>query len=184
MRDYAGKCRKMRERPTRGFPFQMAENAGKFRHLHREAMQIITNRREIVKMVTMREWDRKQTARRYAEYLRMKLLYTGHAETNFLAFDYDKCQKTVTIRTALESVTVTCEKFRKIQWKLYMLDAAENLPLLCDNRERKSVGWNRVLPKYGPKEQTLAEKYAERLRQDKWDVRRNGDPCNWRLASY
>ena len=135
-------------------------------------------------MVTMKQWDRRETRKRHAENLRMRLLYAGHAETNFLQFLYDKQAKTVTVRSACGSFTVTCEKWRKIQWSVYMLDAAEKLPLLFDNLERKSVGWNNVLPEYGEHKPTMAEKYAERLRQDRWDIRRNGDPCAWRLASY
>ena len=134
-------------------------------------------------MVTMKQWERAETRKRHAENLRMRLLYTGHAETNFLQFLYNQKAKTVTVRSSKGSFTVTCEKFRKIQWALYMLDVPENLPLLFDNAERRSASWNGVRPQYGPREPTMAEKYAERLRQDRWNIRRNGDPCNWKLAN-
>lgn len=107
-----------------------------------------------------------------------------YAETHFLQFIYNKAEKTVMVRSAKAEFVLTRAEFKAHMWQLFMVEIPENLPFLFGKLERKSFERTNTLPDYGPHTPTRAEAYADRLRQEKWDIRKNGDPSCWRLASY
>ena len=129
---------------------------------------------------TVREWEREQTAKRYAEYVKLKLVRTGKAQTATQKISYSEATGWVTVIAENMQITLTMAQFLKHIAEI--LEAGKNLSLIHGlDRETHAVRYAGVLPDYGPKRETYAEKYAERLRKDRWDVRKNGDPCNWRL---
>lgn len=128
---------------------------------------------------TMKQWEREQTAKRYAEMVRLRLVRTGKAETATQKITYSESTGWVQVCADGISVTLTMAQFLKHSAEI--LEAGKNLPLLRGLIPETVVRNYKTLPDYGPKRETYAEKYAERLRKDRWDVRKNGDPCNWRL---
>ena len=132
--------------------------------------------------MTMRQWEKAQMRKRYAENLRLQLFHTGKCSTHFLRFEYDKTAGAVVITSAVRIITLPIAEFLPVMMELFMAEVAENLPLLNPEMRRETVvrAYAGVLPEYGKPEKTMAEVYAERLRNDRWNVRKNGDPCDWR----
>lgn len=129
---------------------------------------------------SLSQWDREQTAKRYAEYVKLKLVRTGKAQTATQKISYSDATGWVMVIAENMSITLTMAQFLKHIAEI--LEAGKNLQLLEPYAvQTYTVQYAGVLPDYGPKKETYAEKYAERLKRDRWDVRKNGDPSNWRL---
>lgn len=125
------------------------------------------------------QWEREQTAKRYAEYLKLKLVRTGKAQTATQKITYSESTGWVRVCADGMSITLTMAQFMKHSAEI--LEAGRNLPLLRGLIPETAVRNYHTLPEYGPKQETYAEKYAKRLREDRWNIRKNGDPCNWRM---
>lgn len=125
------------------------------------------------------QWEREQSAKRYAEFVKLKVVRTGKAETATQKITYSQATGWVTV--SAESMTITLTMGQFLKHIAEILEAGRNLALLRGLAPETVVRNYKTLPDYGPKQETYAEKYAERLRRDRWDVRKNGDPSNWRL---
>ena len=131
---------------------------------------------------TFAQWEKEQMRKRYAENLKLKLFLTGKCNTHFLRFVYRKGAETVTISSAENSIRLPMAQFMEFMTEFFMAEIPAELPLLNPQLRRETVvrAYAGVLPEYGKPEKTMAEVYAERLRNDRWNVRKNGDPCDWR----
>ena len=49
--------------------------------------------------MTMRQWEKAQMRKRYAEYMRLQLFHTGKCRTHYLEFTYMASAESVTIRS-------------------------------------------------------------------------------------
>lgn len=128
-----------------------------------------------------RKWEKKQGEKSYVEFQKLRLMQTGRLKTATMLIQSQKSGKTAVITVAAGSFEVSLQKVLDHMQEL--LEIGRNLPLI-QNVEKVSVSVSYAgnLPKYGIREKTPEEKYAERLKQDKWDVRRLGDPTEWRLV--
>lgn len=122
-----------------------------------------------------RNWDRKQTADRYVEYQRLRLLTTGKLETVSMRIVSTKNGDAYII-TAVTTIKTTLQKVADHMAEI--LEFGRMMPLMAANLPHpSSVSYSGNLPDYyDPKrEPSMAEKYAERLRADRWDTRK-GEP--------
>ena len=125
-----------------------------------------------------RKWEKKQTARSYVEYQKLRFTQCGKLETQTLRIISRKNGEAYIV-TAAGNIKTTVQAV--LDHMAEILEASRNLPLLV-GVERVSVSYSGSLPEYGKRNATRAEEYAERLREDHWDVRRLGDPSEWRLV--
>lgn len=129
-----------------------------------------------------RNWDLKQTAIRHIEYQKLRFEQTGKLVTQSMRIISRKNGDAYII-TAVATIKTTAKAVSEHMAEI--LEFGRTMPLMAENLPHgSSVSYSGVLPDYGPKVQTMAEKYAERLREDRWDVRRLGEPQEWRTASY
>lgn len=120
-----------------------------------------------------RSWDRKQTADRYVEYSRLRLSQTGRLTTPSMIV-VARPNGTAYIVTAVTKLKTT--KQAVLDHMAEILDFGRMMPLMAENLPHpSSVSYGGNLPDYGPKVLSMAEKYAERLRADRWDTRK-GEP--------
>ena len=139
--------------------------------------------REIQGCRSWKKWQNAQMRKSYAENLRVQFINTGKCRTHYMEFSYAENSETVTIRSAVNTITMHIAEFLPIMMELFTAKVPANMPLLEPVVVRKTVVRKaHTLPDYGPHEETTAEKYAERLRKDRWNVGRNGDPAEWRLV--
>lgn len=139
--------------------------------------------REIQGCRSWKKWQNIQMRKSYAENLKVQFVNTGKCSTHYMEFTYAENTESVTIRSAVNTITMRIAEFLPIMMELFMAEVSANMPLLEPVFPRKTVVRHpHTLPDYGPHVQTMAEKYAERLRSDRWDVRRNEDPAEWRLV--
>lgn len=137
--------------------------------------------REIQGCRSWRKWQRAQMRKSYAENLKVQFMQTGKCRTHYLSFEYSTTSGRVRVSSAENSILLPIAEFLENMMELFMAEMPDTMPLLEPEVARKTVVRNaHTLPDYGQKPKTRAEEYAERLRRDRWDVRRNGDPCDWR----
>ena len=128
-----------------------------------------------------RKWEKKQGEKSYVEFQKLRLMQTGKLQTATMLIQSQKSGKTAVLTTAAGSFEVSLQKVLDHMQEL--LEIGRNLPLIRQaEKVSVSVSYAGNLPKYGIQEKTAGEKYAERLREDRWDVRRLGDPTEWRLV--
>jgi hypothetical protein len=126
-----------------------------------------------------RKWEKKQTAKSYVEYQRLRLMQTGKLQTATMRIQLQKSGKTAVIVTMAGNLEVPAQNV--LDNLAALLEIGRSLPIMCE-AEKSSFSYSGNLPAYGIPEKSNAEKYAERLREDKWDVRKFGDPSEWRLV--
>lgn len=125
-----------------------------------------------------RKWEKKQTAKSYVEYQKLRFAQCGKLQTQTLRIISRK-NGDAYIVTASGNIKTTVQAV--LNHMAEILEFGRKMPLL-ENVQRVSVSYSGNLPEYGQHEKSRAEEYAERLREDRWDVRRLGDPSDWRLV--
>ena len=124
-----------------------------------------------------RKWEKNATARSYVEYQKLRFTQCGKLQTQTLHIISRK-NGDAYIVTSVKTIKTTAQAV--LDHMAEILEFGRNMPLLM-NVPRVSVSYAGSLPNYGKAMPTRAEEYAQRLREDRWDVRRNGDPSDWRL---
>lgn len=124
-----------------------------------------------------RKWEKKQAEKSYVEYQKLRFVQCGKLQTQTMRIVAKG--KDAYIITAVKTIKTTAQAV--LDHMAEILEFGRNMPLMV-NIPRVSVSHAGSLPEYGQHVQTRAEEYAERLKEDRWDVRRNGDPSEWRLA--
>ena len=129
---------------------------------------------------SVKRWDRKRDKENYVQYQKLRFAQTGKLETASLRIESQKSGKALII-TAVQTIETTAENV--LTHMAEILEIGRGLPLLKGIAQTTHVvQYAGNLPDYRQKNPTRAEEYAERLRKDRWDVRRNGDPSEWRLT--
>lgn len=129
-----------------------------------------------------KKWEKKQGEKSYTQYQKLRLSQTGKLETQTIRIiQSQKIPETVVVITAIQKFRAPMQAV--LDHMAEILEFSRSLPLLENAANtRQSFVINGGLPAYGIPEKTGAEKYAERLREDRWDVRRLGDPSEWRFV--
>ena len=124
-----------------------------------------------------KRWEKKQTQKSYVEYQKLRFSQCGKLQTQTLRIisrgnDAYIITSVKTIKTTVQAV---------LDHMADILEFGRNMPLLV-GLPKTSASYNDSLPEYGPHSTTRTEEYAQRLKEDRWDVRRLGDPSEWRLV--
>lgn len=114
-----------------------------------------------------RKWDKKQTENSYVEYQRLRFTQCGKLQTQTLRIV--RKNGDAYIITAVKTIKTTAQAV--VDHMAEILEFGRSMPLLV-SVPRVSVSYAGSLPEYGQHVPTRAEEYAERLREDRWDVRR------------
>ena len=125
-----------------------------------------------------RKWEKKATAKSYVDYQKLRFAQCGKVQTQTLRIISRKNGDAYII-TAVKTIKTTVQNV--VDHMAEILEFGRGMPLIV-NVPRASVSYAGSLPSYGTPTTTRAEEYAQRLREDRWDVRRNGDPSEWRLV--
>ena len=129
-----------------------------------------------------KKWDRAKTSADFIEYQALKLRQTGRLITQSMTI-LTNSDGSATVITAITVIKTTAQAVLKNLAKL--LELGRSLPLMptnCDNN-KKSIEYTTLPDYHNPnKEPSTVEIYAQRLRDDRWDVRRLGEPQEWRLV--
>lgn len=126
-----------------------------------------------------KKWEKKQTAQSYVQYQRLRFEQTGRLQTATMLIKTRKSGKTAVIFTMAGKLEVPVQNV--LDHMAEILETARTLPIMS-GIAKTTVVRSGNLPEYGIAEKSNAEKYADRLREDRWDVRRLGDPSEWRLV--
>lgn len=114
-----------------------------------------------------KKWEKKQTQKSYIEYQRMRFSMCGklRTQTLYIVSKGNNAYIITSIKTIKTSVQAVLDHMGEI------LEFGRSMPLMV-NVPKVSASFNDSLPSYGEHVQTRAEEYAERLKADKWDVRK------------
>lgn len=127
-----------------------------------------------------KKWERKKSMESYVEFQKLKFSHTGKLETATMVIQLQKSGKTAIVKTVAGCFEVSAQNVMENMAEI--LEIGRSLPLMREIPQVTVEIKKHNLPDYGIREKTPEEKYAERLRQDRWDVRRFGDPSEWRLV--
>lgn len=118
--------------------------------------------------------------RSYVEYQKLRFTQCGKLQTQTLRIISRKNGDAYII-TTVQTIKTTAQSV--LDHMAEILEFGRQMPLMV-NVERVShvETYAGSLPEYGKHEPSRAEEYAERLRADRWDVRRLGDPSEWRVV--
>lgn len=128
-----------------------------------------------------RKWEKRKSQQSYVEFQKLKFSHTGKLQTETMRIEEILSGK-IRFTTSAGSVVFDTEKENILEHMAEILEFGRSLPLMRETQQVSIERWCHTLPDYGIREKTRTEEYAERLRQDRWDVRRLGDPSEWRLV--
>lgn len=114
-----------------------------------------------------RKWERGQTEKSYVEYQKLRFTQCGKLQTQTLRIV--RKNGDAYIITAVKTIKTTAQAV--VDHMAEILEFGRSMPLLV-NIPKASIEYAGSLPEYGQHVQTRAEAYAERLKADRWDVRR------------
>ena len=131
---------------------------------------------------SFKSWDRRKTKADHVEYQRMRFIHCGKLETQTMRIISQKNGDAYII-TATRTIKTTVQAV--VDHMAEILELGRSLPIM---QKAETKSWSKQyagnLPDcpQKPHEETTVEKYAERLKADRWDVRRLGEPQEWRLV--
>lgn len=128
-----------------------------------------------------RKWEKKKSLQSYAEFQKLKFSHTGKLQTPTMLIEVTQSGK-IRFSSSTGCVILDTTKENILEHMAEILDFGRSLPIMQQVQRTTVEIRTKTLPDYGIREKTPEEKYAERLRQDRWDVRKYGDPSNWRLV--
>ena len=129
-----------------------------------------------------RKWDRGRDRDNYTQFQRLRFIRCGRLETQTLRIVSQK-NGAAYIITATATIKTTAQAV--VDHMAEILEFGRKMPLMVESQKTSAVmSYAGNLPDhYDPKrEPSMAEKYAKRLKEDRWDVRRLGEPQDWRLV--
>lgn len=115
----------------------------------------------------------------YVEYQKLRFAQCGKLQTQTMRIVAKG--KDAYIITTVQTIKTTAQSV--LDHMAEILEFGRQMPLMVNvERVSHSVSYAGSLPEYGKRNPTRTEEYAERLREDRWDVRRLGDPSEWRVV--
>ena len=127
-----------------------------------------------------RKWEKKQMDKSYVEYQKLRFAQCGKLQTQTMRI-ISRNNGDAYIVTAVKTIKTTAQSV--LDHMAEILEFGRHMPLMVNvERVSHSVSYAGSLPEYGKPNSTRTEEYAERLREDRWDVRRLGDPSEWRVV--